>query len=263
MNDQATSVVLTIAGTDPSSAAGIQADLQVFRDHGLHGASVITAVLWQNTREVAGYRVLPAAEIGYQLDAILEDIPIAAVKVGMVPNEKIAWEIVSRFENSAIPVVVDTVFTSGSGKTHLTRDKPRLVSDLLLPIATVATPNAREAAQILERDVTTENALEAAAELRERFGPISVLLKAGHMNGQGEIRDVFADLAGARWMRPLERITVDVRGTGCQLSSAIAAGLANERPVERACEDARVYLNELLLDHRRAIGKGREVIVRD
>ncbi len=258
-----TTSILTIAGTDPSGAAGIQVDLQVFRDHGHHGLSAITAVLWQNTADVIGFRVLEPAEVGAQLDAVLDDIPVDAVKIGMVPDEMIAWEIASRFEGSKVPIVVDTVFTSGSGKTELTRESPLTIADLLLPIATVVTPNAREAARIVERDVSAENAVEIAAEIREKFGPDAVLLKSGHIAGQGDIRDVFADLTGARWMEPLERIADDVRGTGCQLSSAIASELASGTPIEQACENARAYLSRLLVHSRRAIGKGRKVVVRD
>lgn len=259
-----TSVLLTIAGTDPSGAAGIQADLQVFRDFGFHGASVITAVLAQNTAGVRSLHPLDPALVTEQLAAVLEDLEIAAVKVGLVPSPEVAALIGARSASGRLaPVVWDPVLASGDSRTRFTDDATISTILAALPHIDVLTPNAPEAARLTGLAVTTTDEALAAAEHLIECGAGAVLLKSGHLSrGSDTIRDVWADAKGPRLMNALPAIETDVRGTGCQLSSAVAAGLASGKPAYEAAESAREYLSELLRFKRRRIGRGREVVVR-
>ena len=257
-----TDILLTIAGTDPSGAAGIQADLQVFRDFGFHGASVITSVLWQNTVGVRGQRPVELDVLRAQLDAVLSDLAVSAIKVGLVPTAA-HWDVILDSLPAATPVVVDPVFASGDGRTPLvTQDVLDAVRRSLSRVD-VVTPNAPEAAALTDVAVATLDDALRAAEHLVALGARAVLLKAGHLSQRSQaIRDVWADAGGARLMQPLPAIEVDVRGTGCQLSSAVAAGLARGDAPFDAAESARGYLSELLRLRRQRIGHGREVVVR-
>lgn len=253
--------LLTVAGTDPSSAAGIQVDLQVFRDYGFHGASVITAVVWQNTVAVRGFRALSADELLAQLDAVLDDLDVSFVKVGMVPTAEQVRALVDRIGERT--VVWDPVLASGSGETALMGpDAPEAIARAL-PSISILTPNVPEAERLTGREIHTRaHVHEAARELVER-GATAVLLKTGHLGDEGALRDVFASREGVVDLTPLPRLDADVRGTGCQLSSAILCELARGASSRDACESARAYLHEMLRTRRRTVGKGRDVVVRD
>jgi hydroxymethylpyrimidine/phosphomethylpyrimidine kinase len=252
--------LLTIAGTDPSSAAGIQVDLQVFRDYGFHGASVITAVVWQNTIGVRGFRALEADDVIAQLDAVLDDLEVTVVKVGMVPTARQVDAIVERIDQLA--VVWDPVLRSGSGEAALVDPDAIDAIRRALPDVTVLTPNVPEAARLSGIEIETRaDAHRAAGELLNR-GPDAVLLKTGHLDeGEDTFRDVFASADGIIDLEPLSAIDADVRGTGCQLSSAIAAEMARGAAAREACEHARRYLHEMLRTRRRSVGKGRDIVV--
>ncbi len=261
--------LLTIAGTDPSSAAGVQVDLQVFRDLGWHGCSVITAVIAQNTQGASGWHVLSAEDVGAQLDAIFEDIPIAAVKIGVLPDAAHVHAMTRRLAARDLPTVVDPVLATGDGATSLVRDGAleAVRASGMMERVTVWTPNVPEAATLLGAKVEDVAAapLMAARRLHQEWGPAAVLLKVGHiLSDAGEVRDVFADASGARLLAGLPRLTSigDVRGTGCQLSSAIATGLAAGQPPEQATERARLYLWDMLRRRARHVGTGRRVITR-
>jgi len=253
-------VLLTIAGTDPSGAAGLQADLQVFRDFGFHGASVVTAVLAQNTGGVRAVRPLVRADVEAQLAAVFEDLDVAAIKVGLTASESIAQLVMIGRD---VPQVWDPVLWSGDGVTVLAGDDVVAAIVRALPHVDVLTPNAPEASRLTGRTVENlDDALGAAARLVE-LGAGAVLLKCGHLSrGLETIRDVWADADGPRLMKPLPAIEADARGTGCQLSSAIAAELARGKLPLEAAESAREYLSDLLWFKRRKLGRGRDVVVR-
>mgnify|MGYP000029377793 CR=1 FL=1 len=265
--------VLTIAGTDPSGAAGIQVDLQVFRDLGHHGLSAITAVLWQNSVSVDGWRVLSAQELASQIDVLSRDIAAAAIKIGVLPSAE-QVEVVARFvERAGVPVVLDPVLASGDGSTSLVEPgATEAMRELLMEHVTVLTPNLPELALLCGESVDEQELLaEAAGRGRELLGVANLLLKAGHLpessrpRPAAEIADAFASAShpDGKLCQPLPRLAVkNVRGTGCQLSSAIAAGLADGLDAYAACERARKYLWDLLRRRARFIGKGRAVITR-
>ena len=266
MNDPR--ALLTIAGTDPSGGAGLQVDLQVFRDYGFHGLSAVTAVVWQNTSQVRGFEPVASAHIGDQLDALFDDIPVAGIKVGMIGTAGALDAIAGHLSTirSGIPVVVDPVFVSGTGSSSLRRGG--LVEALrarLLPEIDWLTPNIPEAEALLGEEIRSAGQMAEAARALRRLGPEVVLLKGGHLPSEaqeGTIRDVLATAERTAELTPLERIEEDVRGTGCQLSSAIAAELADGAGAVQAAEGARRYLNDLLHTKARRIGVGRPIVVR-
>ncbi|MBA2661737.1 MAG: bifunctional hydroxymethylpyrimidine kinase/phosphomethylpyrimidine kinase [Bradymonadaceae bacterium] len=258
--------LLTIAGTDPSGGAGIQADLQVFRDFGYHGLSAITAVVWQNTCGVGGFEAMSGEVLGEQLRALAEDVAIEGVKLGMLPAVTTVEAVCAFLANCAhVPVVLDPVMASGDGGHLLSANEAVLsAAGLLHPFVAVLTPNVPEAERLLGRTIQTHDAmLEAAASLRQ-FGAKAVLLKGGHLVGQADfvLTDAWADADGARLLEALLPIEQDVRGTGCQLASAILAGLVDGLAPMEAALGARRYLNDLLHRRRANIGRGRPVIVR-
>lgn len=254
--------VLTIAGTDPSGGAGIQVDLQVARDLGAHGLSVITAVVWQNTCGVRGFLPMAPEVVAAQLDAILDDIPVHAIKIGMLGTLRNAEQISRQLQGFEGPVVLDPVLTSGDGKTSLLKGAAANID--ALPPCTVLTPNIPEAQTILGRPDWDDPA-ELALELH-RLLQTPVLLKVGHLPQRPETPNApLVDLLAAddhlTHLRPLPRIPDDVRGTGCQLSTAIACELARGKSLLHAVESARSYLSDRLTLRQR-IGQGRPVVVR-
>lgn len=261
-----TRVLLTIAGTDPSGAAGIQADLQVFRDFGFHGASVITSVLAQNTTGVTDLRALEPDLVRAQLRSVLDDLDVAGVKVGLVSTCPAFHVVAGALDELApeIPVVWDPVLASGDGARHLTEpDFKRCFSVAALTRISVFTPNIPEAATWLGRPIRTIEDAESVAGALAKAGPRAVLLKVGHLTAEEEhLRDIWADAHGVRRCEPLPRLDADVRGTGCQLSSALCALLADGLEPLAAAERAREYLNDLLRSRSRRIGRGRPVVVR-
>ena len=258
--------LLTIAGTDPSGGAGIQVDLQVFRDYGYHGLSVVTAVVCQNTIGVRGFEPGPAVDVHDQLDAVFDDVSVAGIKIGMLASPDIAEMLGAYLRGRRIggPVVYDPVLASGGGSSTLHRTgMVETVVESVLPEVDWLTPNVPEAESLLDVEIVEEDEMLSAGRELAEICSGDVLLKAGHFSGGGEtIRDVWAHGEGEAWLSPLERVEEDVRGTGCQLSSALAAELAGGKAGREAAEGARAYLNRLLHRSARHIGKGRPVIVR-
>jgi hydroxymethylpyrimidine/phosphomethylpyrimidine kinase len=260
--------LLTIAGTDPSGGAGVQVDLNVFRDWGFHGLSVVTAVVAQNTQSVLRFESLSGRLVRDQLATLLEDVSPVGVKIGMLSSAEAVDEIATALEGlgGEVPVVFDPVMASGG---HQSLRRPGTVEAMrqrLFPRVDVLTPNVPEAELLLDTTLSDVDDLIAAAEALAESG-CAVLLKAGHLHartaGPDEgIADVLATRAGARRLAALEPIDGDIRGTGCQLSSALTAALALGMPLPEAVETARRYLNDLLHSCRRRVGRGRPVIVR-
>jgi hydroxymethylpyrimidine/phosphomethylpyrimidine kinase len=235
--------VLTIAGSDSGGGAGIQADLKTFSALGTYGLSVIAALTAQNTRAVTAIHDVPPAFVTAQLDAVFDDIEIAAVKIGMLSSPAII-EVVSEGlrRHGARQIVVDPVMVAKSGDRLLREEAVSALKERLLPLATVITPNLPEAAVLLEAAVVPDEAgmIEAAAGLRA-LGSRAVLLKGGH----GEADDSFdvLDDGGALLTLAAPRIaTRNTHGTGCTLSSAIAALLARGRTLRDAVSDAKTYI---------------------
>lgn len=236
--------LLTIAGSDSGGGAGIQADLKTFAAHGAYGMSVLAALTAQNTREVRAVHEVPPEMVAAQIDAVLEDIGADAVKIGMLASAAIIRAVADRLRvhlaGTAVPVVLDPVMVAKSGAALLRDDAVEaLVSDLL-PLCALVTPNLPELERLAGLPVGTEEERRGAAEALAGRGP-AVLAKGGHAEGE-EVVDLL--LEGGRFHRFTHpRLhTRSTHGTGCTLSSAIAARLAFGEPLPRAAEGAIQYL---------------------
>lgn len=245
---------LTIAGSDSGGGAGIQADLKTFAALGVYGMSVITALTAQNTCGVRSVREMDCAIIEEQLAAIYEDIPVGAVKIGMLSNEDIITTIANGLQRyQETKIVLDTVMISKHGH-HLL--KPEAVSALqnkLLPLALVVTPNLHEATQLVGFPVEERSSMERAAKVLHAMGARYVVVKGGHL--PGEACDLLYD--GER-MRVFSNERIDnahTHGTGCTFSSAIAAALAKGCNVEEAVAVAKRYVT-MAITHGGPLGKG-------
>jgi hydroxymethylpyrimidine/phosphomethylpyrimidine kinase len=237
---------LTIAGSDSGGGAGIQADLKTFSALGCYGLSVITALTAQNTREVRGIHGVPPAFVAQQIDAVLDDVGADAVKIGMLASAEIITAVSERLRAyGAGPIVLDPVMVAKSGDRLLAEDAIERLRRELVPLADVLTPNAPEAEVLSGRTIeTAEGALAASVELLE-LGPRVVLLKGGHMGGD-KSSDLLASRGGRVWLEAPRVDTPNTHGTGCTLSSAIAAHLARGRAPDEAIRAAKTYLAEAI-----------------
>jgi hydroxymethylpyrimidine/phosphomethylpyrimidine kinase len=252
-------VPLTIAGSDPSGGAGLQADLKVFLRFGLSGAAVPTAITVQSPSGVRAVHALPAGLVTQQLSALLADLKPAAVKVGLLPDAMTVRAVaraLGPLVPLSIPIVVDPVFTSSDGTRFLPRDAVPLFLRHLMPLATLVTPNIAEAAELADCDERTvrEHADEVVATLCTA-GARAVLIKGGHGGG-----DEATDVLGTRkelTMYSLPRVPRrrTVHGTGCALSAAIAAQLARGASLEDAVQGAKAFVEQAIRGARH-IGRG-------
>jgi hydroxymethylpyrimidine/phosphomethylpyrimidine kinase len=237
-------VALTIAGSDSSGGAGIQADLKTFSARGVYGASVITALTAQNTRGVRAIHDAPADFITAQIDAVFDDLDIRAVKIGMVAQRAVIEAIAAGLDRwSARNIVVDPVMVATSGDRLLAPDAVDAVRTQLLPRALVVTPNLPEAAALLDASVAAgnENEIIRQGERMLALGCRAVLIKGGHGDGPESIDYLIGRTGVIRLAAPRIR-TRNTHGTGCTLSSAIAAGLARGEPLEEAVRNAKTYI---------------------
>lgn len=255
---------LTIAGTDPCGGAGINVDLQVFRDFGVHGAAVITAVVWQNTQGVRGWRELEPEDLRDQLFAVAEDFPLHAIKIGMVPTGDLMIGVRHFLHGfgTGIPVILDPVMASGRGHRSLMAPTGHRGLYQLSRYVDLITPNGPEARMMVSnsREMKPVELVEALLEAGWR----RVLLTGGHLREENarEVVDYYGDEKGVKMLAPLPVVDKEVRGTGCQLSSAIAAQMARGADWPEAIEGARQYLNELLTRQAKALGQGAQVVIR-
>ena len=236
-------IALTIAGSDSSGGAGIQADLKTFAALGVYGASVITALTAQNTREVREIHNLPAAFVRTQLDAVFADLAIRSVKTGMLSQPEVIVTVADYLRGyPALPIVVDPVMVSKSGATLLAPEAIDVLKTQLIPLATVITPNIPEAAILLDTTADDiESQREEACEALKQLGANAVILKGGH--GKGALsEDLFYDGQSVASL-PAPRIaTTNTHGTGCTFASAIAAHLAHGKPPLSATRLAKEYI---------------------
>ncbi|NTV01196.1 MAG: bifunctional hydroxymethylpyrimidine kinase/phosphomethylpyrimidine kinase [Chlorobiaceae bacterium] len=235
--------VLTIAGSDGSGGAGIQADLKAIAASGCYGLSVITAVTAQNTLGVIGSHPLPAGIIREQFEAIADDIRIDAVKIGMLGSTEAAETVAELLKTlEGVPVVLDTVLRSTGGKSLFPASEAASMKRLLFPLATLVTPNLPETVALagLERRPSSPEQIEQAARRLQMEGARSVLVKGGHGEG-AECRDCLLHEGRFHWF-PSEWIeTANTHGTGCTLSSAIASQLASGQDMVEAVEKGIAY----------------------
>jgi hydroxymethylpyrimidine/phosphomethylpyrimidine kinase len=232
--------VLTIAGSDSGGGAGIQADLKAMLACGVHGMSVITAVTAQNSVGVQGYWELPPEAVRAQLDSVLGDIGVDAVKTGMLASSALVSLVAGVLEGIGVPVVVDPVGVSKHGDPLLAADAVAAIRAELLPVATVVTPNLYEVAQLTGVKVADEAGLREAAEAVHALGPQWVLIKGGHLDGDAV--DLLFDGTTEYWLRAPRLDNRHTHGTGCTLASAIASYLALGNDVPEAVELAKHYV---------------------
>lgn len=258
MAAEAPPIALTIAGSDPSGGAGIQADLKTFSAFGVYGASVITALTAQNTTGVSGVLGVAPDFIAAQFRSVASDLAVSAAKTGML-GDVATVETVTRLlsEIPSVPVVVDPVMVATSGDVLLAPDAIEAVRRLLIPRAFLITPNIPEAAKLLDGSPAQSEAdMCRDAEKLMQFGCGAVLLKGGHASGADAV-DVLFDGATHHVLRRPWIETRNTHGTGCTLSAAITANLALGRRLEEAVARSKAFVWEALMAGRgRAVGKG-------
>lgn len=240
---------LTIAGSDSGGGAGIQADLKTFSALGIYGMSAITAITAQNTKGVTGIHPVPAGMIEKQLQAVLSDIGTDAVKIGMMHNSETIETIVSVLsEYNTGNIVVDPVMTAASGDKLLREEAISTLVEKLLPAASIITPNLYEAEIILKRKIKNRKEFTKAAKDLADTGAKAILLKAGHFEEGGVLTDtLFIASTGELYEFSNPKIeTINTHGTGCTLSSAIAAGLAMEQTIKKAVEEGIDYTHKAI-----------------
>ena len=253
-----TAIAVTIAGSDSGGGAGIQADLKTFSALGVYGASVITALTAQNTRGVTAIHEAPADFVRAEIDAVFSDLAVNAVKIGMLASPELIRTVAAGLRDHGVSrVVLDPVMVATSGDSLLKSEAVATLRDELFPLASLITPNLPEAGKLLGRTVgeTDEDMLAAARELLS-LGPKAVLVKGGHGSG-AESSDLYLDSAGARWLTAPRHATRNTHGTGCTLSSAIAAGLAKGLDLVAAVAEGKAYVTAAIVAaDRLEIGHG-------
>lgn len=249
-------VALTIAGSDSGGGAGIQADIKAMQANGVFAASVITAITAQNTKAVTAAFELPLDLIEAQIDAVCEDLPIAATKTGMLSSAAIIELVARKVEAWQLrPLVVDPVMISKSGYPLLRPDAVATLRERLLPLATLVTPNAHEAAHLTGVKIQTIEDLYEAAQRLKAMGPEAVLVKGGHLAQTAEAVDVLYDGQRFEVFRAPRIDTPHTHGTGCTYASAIAANLARGFSLLEAVRRAKQYVTEAIR-HALPLGSG-------
>jgi hydroxymethylpyrimidine/phosphomethylpyrimidine kinase len=235
--------VLSIAGSDPSGGAGIQADLKAFSARGVYGMAVLTALTAQNTQGVSGVHLVPAAFVADQIRAVFADIRVDAIKIGMIANAEIAEAVADALApHRGLPVVLDPVMIAKGGAALLDLSAVGVLTHRLLPLATLLTPNLPEAAALLHETVAeTREAMADQAQRLRALGPANVLVKGGHL-ASSESPDVLSTTSELCWFEAPRQPTANTHGTGCTLSSALAAELAKGATIKDAVATAKRYL---------------------
>lgn len=238
-------IALTIAGSDSGGGAGIQADLKTFSALGVYGASVVTALTAQNTRGVSAiYEVIPDF-IVEQIDSVCADLNVDAVKIGMLHRAEIIDSVASSLDQHDIGhIVLDPVMVAKSGDPLLQDEAVEALKTVLIPMASIITPNIPEAARLLRRKADTiESNMNAAAERLLSLGCGSVLLKGGHSHSSSDSVDIFHDGNNATALSNPRIETQNTHGTGCTLSSAICAFLAKKNGLNQSVSLAKQYIS--------------------
>lgn len=254
-----TAIAVTIAGSDSSGGAGIQADLKTFAALGVYGASVIAALTAQNTRGVSAIFDVPADFIAAQIDAVFSDLDVGAVKIGML-SQVSAVQVVAKGldRHKAKNIVLDPVMVASSGNRLLAAEAIKVLRDELIPYALVVTPNLPEAAALTGATLArNEEEMEVQARQLLALGARNVLIKGGHADGADSV-DLLIGQGEIVRLAARRIITRNTHGTGCTLSSAIAAGLAKSLDLITAAQEAKAYVTAAIAAaDRLKIGHGR------
>jgi hydroxymethylpyrimidine/phosphomethylpyrimidine kinase len=238
---------LSVAGSDSGGGAGLQADLKTFSALGVYGMTAITAVTVQNTKGVSGYEALSPTTVGEQIRAVVTDIGVDAAKTGMLASAAIVQAAADALGETGVPnLVVDPVFVSKHGHALLEEDAVRALRDRLLPLATLVTPNLPEATGLAGFEVSTRDLMQDAAEVILAMGPAAVLVKGGHLERAADADDLFFDGDRMVWISGERIDTTNTHGTGCTLSSAIAAHLARGAELAEAVRAGKAFVTEAI-----------------
>lgn len=239
--------VLTIAGTDCSGGAGMQADLKTFSALGCYGMSVITAVIAQNTCGVQMIHPLPAKLIDVQISSVVSDIGVDAIKIGMLEREEIITAVINAIKNQTCPIVLDPVMFAKGGAQLISFDAINVMRTDLFPISTLITPNIPEAEYIADIKINTLDDMRSSAVKISQYGAKNILIKGGHHADKQCIDILYQSTDGSFTYFESERInTKNTHGTGCTLSAAIAAELAKGKGLYQAVSLAKKFLFEAI-----------------
>jgi hydroxymethylpyrimidine/phosphomethylpyrimidine kinase len=240
-------IALTIAGSDSGGGAGIQADLKTFAALGVHGASAIACLTAQNPARVLGIEPCPPEMLRWQLEAVFEELPPAAVKTGMLFSPENIRVVANFLKDKKLPVVVDPVLVSTSGAKLLQARALKILTERLFPLATLVTPNLSEA-QILsgQKISAVEEMVDAAREIHSRFG-CAVLVKGGHLRADRQATDVFFDGKTSLFLSAPFVRGIRTHGTGCVYSAAICAALAQGAKLPEAVQAGKQFVTRAIL----------------
>jgi hydroxymethylpyrimidine/phosphomethylpyrimidine kinase len=250
-------VALSIAGSDSSAGAGIQADLKSFSALGVYGCTVITAVTAQNTRTITAIEEISSDLIRKQIQSILTDIPPDAIKIGMVYNKKVIKTICDSLQDVKVPIVLDPVMSSGSGVNLLVDNDLQFYISKLIPLSTVITPNLMEAQKITGTKIKSEQNITECIKVLKEYGARSVVIKGGHFQ-KNEIIDYLWENQTNNFMKIKNsriRNSRQIHGAGCNFSAAVTAFLARNLKISDACKLANKYVHSSIKTGLR-LGKG-------
>jgi hydroxymethylpyrimidine/phosphomethylpyrimidine kinase len=245
-------VALTIAGSDPSGGAGMQADLKTFHSFGVYGCSVITLLTAQNTMGVQGIQMVPAEFVRAQWTSVSSDLPVAAIKTGALGNAELIDTVADCLDSLTCPLVVDPVMISKHGHAIIDDDAIELLINRVFPLADLVTPNAFEAERLVGQSIRSEEDLTSVSAKLLAMGPRAVLIKA--CVGERSV-DCLADANGARLLRSPRIESNRTHGSGCVLSAAITAGLAKGQDLSKAVQTARDFVHDAIRNAPK-LGKG-------
>jgi hydroxymethylpyrimidine/phosphomethylpyrimidine kinase len=241
-------VALTIAGSDSSGGAGIQADLKTFSALGCYGMSVITALTAQNTQGVQAISAVPPKFVQQQLDSCFSDIKINAIKTGMLFSASIIEVVAEYITNHRIPLIVDPVMVSKNGSLLLKKNAINSLSEKLLPLTTLLTPNIDEAEYLLKKSIINRQTMQRATRELCDMGPKAVLLKGGHLHAKTSDDCLYIRKDKKfYWFEAQRVVTNNTHGTGCTLSSAITAFLAQGNKLTDSVSYAKEYITKALV----------------
>lgn len=235
--------VLSIAGSDPSGGAGIQADLKAIAANGAYGMAAITALTAQNTQGVSAVETVSPNFVKAQISAVFADVRVDAVKIGMIATADIAYAVADALANqSDIPIVLDPVMFAKGGAPLLAEDAIEALRNALLPLATIITPNLPEAARLMNTvEAQDRSAMATQAATLVDLGPTATLVKGGHLD-HTQSPDVLVTDGIVHWLEAPRTTTKNTHGTGCTLSAALAAQLARGKSTQDAAKGAKDYV---------------------
>ncbi len=248
--------VLTIAGSDSCCGAGAQADLKTISALGAYGTCAITAVTAQNTLGVSSVFEIPAASVGQQIDAVISDIGADALKTGMLTNEEVVEIVSDRVKNHKLKnLVVDPIIMSHNGERLLSSSGVKKLISTLIPLSCLVTPNIPEAEILADRKIKSLSDMKDAAKSIHEQGARNVLIKGGHITNDGEATDILYDGKSFEYFEAKRIKTINIHGTGCIYSAAIATELAKGNDLITSITTAKKFVTEIIKNPL-ALGKG-------